>query len=76
MNTPRSAHMATLITGGPLSGMVIVAGGSSKGAGGSHILDSAELYDPSTGLWADTGSMTIARYLDPLTRRRCLMARY
>ena len=63
MSIPRSSHMGTLITGGPLSGTVIVAGGSSeKGGGGINL--SAELYDPSTGLWADTGSMTIARYFD------------
>ena len=26
MNTPRASHMATLITAGPLSGMVLVSG--------------------------------------------------
>jgi hypothetical protein len=64
MNVPRSAHMATLITGGPLSGMLIVAAGSSEGGGGSNNLVSAELYDPSTGLWTYTGSMAVARYFD------------
>ena len=64
MDTPRTAHMATLITTSTLSGMVIVAGGSSMCGGCTPILDSAELYDPSTGLWADTGSMTIGRYWD------------
>jgi hypothetical protein len=64
MDTPRTAHMATLITTGNLSGMVIVAGGSSMCGGCTPILDSAELYDPSTGLWTDTGSMTIGRYWD------------
>lgn len=64
MNTPRSGHAAALITGGPLSGMVLAAGGSSVCRGCTPILASAELYDPSTGLWSDTGSMTIARYWD------------
>jgi hypothetical protein len=59
MNTPRGSHMATLISGGPLSGMVLVGGG---GAGAGVVLASAELYDPSTGVWSFTGSMTIARY--------------
>ena len=62
MDTPRTAHMAALITTGPLSGRVLVAGGSSICAGCTPILNSAELYDPSTGLWADTGSMTVARF--------------
>jgi hypothetical protein len=64
MNTERVAHIATLITTGALSGKVLVAGGSSICGGCTPILDSAELYDPSTGLWADTGSMTIARYFE------------
>jgi hypothetical protein len=55
--------MGALITGGPLFGVVIVAGGSSEKGGGSINL-TAELYDPTTGLWADTGSMRIARYFD------------
>ncbi len=65
--TPRAAPMAALITTGPLSGRVLVAGGSSICAGCTPILDSAELYDPSTELWADTGSMTIARLVPPLS---------
>jgi hypothetical protein len=64
MNTPRSGHMATLITAGALSGMVIVGAGGRTGVGGSDNLHSAELYDPSTGLWSNTGSMTTARYWD------------
>ena len=62
MNTSRSGHMATLITSGPLSGMVLVAGGSRSCW--VHPISSAELYDPSIGVWSFTGSMTIARYWD------------
>ena len=64
MNVPRSFHVGTLITGGPLSGMVIIAAGSSEGGGGSNNLVSAELYDPSTRLWAYTGNMTVERYFE------------
>jgi hypothetical protein len=64
MNGPRVAHYATLITTGAQFGKVLVAGGSSICAGCTPVLDSAELFDPSTGLWADTGSMTIARTSD------------
>src|SRR5439155_4051461 len=64
MDTTRTAHMATLVTTGALSGQVLVAGGSGTCGGCTPVLDSAELYDPSTGLWADTGSMTIARYFE------------
>lgn len=62
MTTARVSHMAILITQGGLAGKVLVAGGSSICSGCTPILDNAELYDPSTGLWADTGSMTIARF--------------
>jgi hypothetical protein len=62
MNTFRSVHVAMLMTSGPLSGMVLVAGGSSSYGGCTPILDTAELYNPDTGLWTDTGSMTLARY--------------
>ena len=62
MTTPRVSHTAALINTGALSGIVLVAGGSSMCGGCTPVLDSAELYDPSTGLWADTGSMMIARY--------------
>jgi hypothetical protein len=58
MSDPRSGHMATLITVSPLSGSVLVAGGTQ----GNAALASAELYDPSTGSWSDTTSMTTARF--------------
>ena len=62
MTTPRAGHMALLITTGPLSGMVLAAGGGSTCFACTPLLDSAELFDPSTGTWTSTASMTIARY--------------
>jgi hypothetical protein len=62
MTTPRAGHVATLITTGPLSGMVLVAGGGSTCFACTPLLASAELYDPSTGTWIPTDDMTLARY--------------
>jgi subtilisin-like proprotein convertase family protein len=47
---------ATLLT----NGQVLVAGGYKGGYGANNILSSAELYDPSSGQWTPTGSMTNA----------------
>src|SRR5262245_12434819 len=57
MASARAEHPATLLPGGK----VLVAGGLVSNPGGSSIVDSAELYDPATGLFAETGSMTTAR---------------
>ncbi|HXO66209.1 MAG TPA: kelch repeat-containing protein [Steroidobacteraceae bacterium] len=59
--TARYAHTAIVLT----NGMVLVAGGfggatSTLQSGGAP-LASAELYNPSTGTWTATGSMTTAR---------------
>lgn len=67
MNTSRAAYQAILITSGPLSGMVLVTGGSSTCGGCTPILDTAELYDPSTGMWTYTGNMSLARTFGPPT---------
>ena len=56
--TARWFHTATLLP----NGQVLVTGGQ-KGTG-HHIyenLASAELYDPATGVWTPTGSMTTVR---------------
>lgn len=63
MNTPRAFHTATLLN----NGQVLVAGGlcgnGGKGPGDTpNVLASAELYNPSTGTWTATGSMTTPRY--------------
>jgi hypothetical protein len=57
METPRTNFSATLLA----SGKVLVAGGEYIGAGGDGLLDSAELYDPATGQFSPTGSMTAGR---------------
>jgi len=44
-------------------GTVLVAGGSANAA----ILSSAELYNPATGVWTATGSMTTARWYHTAT---------
>ena len=49
MTTNRSGHSATLLP----NGHVLVAGGSGS--------TSAELYDPGTGTWTNTGSMNTLR---------------
>jgi hypothetical protein len=59
MNHARSDHTATLL----LNGKVLVTGGTSPIGGNSNTLSSAELYDPSTGVWTLTGSMRITREL-------------
>jgi hypothetical protein len=50
---PRSRHTATLLP----SGKVLAAGGGRSGSA----LQSAELYDPATGLWTATGDLGTAR---------------
>jgi hypothetical protein len=56
----RSMHTATLLP----NGKVLITGGSANGATG---LASAELYDPVTGLFTATGSMTMLRVFHTAT---------
>lgn len=59
LNTDRNAHTATLLLGGK----VLVAGGFSCAPPPQSCLQlrSAELYDPATGTWSNTGNLNIAR---------------
>ena len=54
----RRGATATFISTGPLSGLVLVAGGENQSG---TALSSAELYNPATGTFESTGSMTTAR---------------
>ncbi len=55
MHYARVSHTATLLS----NGQVLVVGGFS---GVGDYLASAELYDPTTGVWTTTGSLATARY--------------
>jgi hypothetical protein len=58
MTTPRASHTGTLLQ----NGKVLVAGGDNcQGIGGCAVESAAEIYDPSSGTSASTGSMTTAR---------------
>jgi uncharacterized repeat protein (TIGR01451 family) len=57
LGTARSDATATLLS----NGKVLVAGGSATANWSFMSLASAELYDPSTGIWSPTGAMTTAR---------------
>jgi hypothetical protein len=54
MTAARGEHTATLLP----NGKVLIAGGDGEGL---QPLASAELYDPSTGMFTPTGSMTTVR---------------
>ena len=58
MANARTNHTATLLP----NGEVLVAGGIGVGNPQAPCTATAELYNPFTGLWRTTGSMTTARY--------------
>jgi Kelch motif protein len=57
MITPRFFHTATLL----LDSRVLIAGGDSSYSAATNAEASAELYDPITGTFVATGSMTTPR---------------
>ena len=57
MHVARSESVASLLA----DGRVLVAGGVDPGKGYLGALASAELYDPATGQWTETGSMSTWR---------------
>jgi len=61
MTVSRDYHTAVLLTSGPNSGKVLIAGGRSGSSKAYTYLSSAELYDPVTGTFTATGSMASAR---------------
>ncbi|MBI4470666.1 MAG: hypothetical protein HY650_15230 [Acidobacteria bacterium] len=57
MTQARNVHTATLLS----NGKVLVASGISGSFSSPTLLTSAEVYDPSTGSWSPTGSLSTAR---------------
>ena|ERR1022692_862716 len=57
MTQPRCLHMATLLP----SGEVLVAGGVDSLFNSPNTATTAELYNPSTGVWQTTGSLNVSR---------------
>jgi len=55
LNFARAVHTATLLP----NGKVLVVGGRDFNGG---VLNSAELYDPSTGMWSNTGNLNTSRF--------------
>ena len=57
LHSARQEHRAVLLP----NSNVLVAGGTLALSTGSFVLASAEIYNPSTGLWTTTGAMKNAR---------------
>jgi hypothetical protein len=59
LNMARTGHAATLLA----DGRVLLAGGLVSTVGGALYLATAEIYDPGSGKFTATGSMTLPRYV-------------
>jgi uncharacterized protein (TIGR03437 family) len=57
LNTPRSGNTATLLA----NGKVLVAGGLDRTRPPFSSINIAELYDPATGTWSNTGNLNTER---------------
>jgi hypothetical protein len=57
MSIPRNSQTLTTLP----SGQVLAAGGCTLGWGGCGAVSTAELYNPATGSWSSTGSMSATR---------------
>ncbi len=65
--TGRQFHLSARLK----DGRVLIAGGlGMNGKGSFQALDSAEIYDPSTGTWASAGSMSTPRWAHAVTTLR------
>ena len=64
LTTARNLHTATLLPNGKV---LVTAGWQGIQTDGINWLATAELYDPSTGIWSPTGSLTTARYVHTAT---------
>jgi lysophospholipase L1-like esterase len=62
-----SFHTATLLERGADAGDVLITGGIASASGGYTQTAAAELYDPSTDTWSQTGSLLTARDLATAT---------
>lgn len=58
MNAARESHVATVLP----DGRVLVSGGHGGSRRSLRVLDSAEMYDPASGRFTATGTMTIRRH--------------
>jgi hypothetical protein len=64
LNTPRYGHTAVALS----NGMVMIAGGvGCTSSCGTIVLDSAELYNPVTGIFSGTGGLNSGRSLSTAT---------
>jgi hypothetical protein len=63
LGTARAWHTATLLA----NGKVLVTGGATGQTITSGPLTSAELYDPTSGTWTATGSLSAVRYSSTTT---------